>query len=809
MYEEFYGLHADPFRLSSDHHFCFSHRSYARAKAYVQYALYRAEGFVMVTGRPGTGKTTLINDLLASLPDKEVVAGTLVSTQLEADDLLLMTGHAFGLDFPSQQKALVLQRLMEFFKQQHRQGLRTLLIIDEAQDLAPSALEELRLLTNLQLDGEPLLQIALLGQESLRGLVRSRAMEQVHQRLIAAWQLDPLEPEETIGYVRHRLERAGWRGNPSFEPGILPIVQEFSQGVPRRINLICSRLLLHGYIGELHTLTAEDGRTVARDLQREELALPDYDPDGASGGTGGAHWSNGDAAGQESGNNVWSKIDQGLFWTAPTKGPEPATSPAEARAPVQPVRPVTPEAMEEPSAPEEPRTGPATPPDTMTYAAASAPDPASEPLERVGTTAAQSTVTTSDRAVRADPRSSEINDSAAHIVADKDEDWPHAVGNLAPEPAQRPARRRKSRVLPWFILVVVSSVALTAVLFLSRTTGEDAPLADLSPVMASLHQWWDDSSAAAADVLQSLRREDGDDRAGVEPSPVTATDPGIATLPTTEPAGGAVSGSDGRSAAPTGLAPAEGPAPDGDGFAMSAPPATLPADRVPTTDSGSMSGAEPGTGAPSTTLPPDPTHAGAAEPAEPTSGTAGEVPTTPSVPEIPAESTSSAPAAVENTASARRPPPADRLANMAEVQSSPAAPDTNADAAISTPAAPATPPPVAAEAPLSGQVFFRVNSITVDPEFDVLLRELAEALGESEETQAEIIGYTDTTGPAEYNLFLSNQRATAVANRLMEHGVARDRLRIEGQGPREPAVGPEGYRAEDRVVEITIRHPSP
>jgi type II secretory pathway predicted ATPase ExeA len=280
MYEAFYGLNADPFRLSVETRFCFPHRSYARAKAYVEYALHRAEGFVMITGSPGTGKTTLVNDLLEHLPKREVVTTTLVSTQLEADDLLRMTAYGFGLESQAPRKSQVLQRLMEFFAQMHQQGLRTLLIIDEAQDLAPTALEELRLLTNLQHAGQPLLQIVLLGQESLADMIRRPELEQVHQRLIAAWQLQPLDLKETIAYVRHRLEQAGWRGDPAFEPGVLKQVHAFSQGIPRRINLICSRLLLHGAISELHTLSPDDARGLIEELRQERLAARDRGADG-------------------------------------------------------------------------------------------------------------------------------------------------------------------------------------------------------------------------------------------------------------------------------------------------------------------------------------------------------------------------------------------------------------------------------------------------------------------------------------------------------------------------------------------------
>ncbi|MEA3641361.1 MAG: AAA family ATPase [Lamprobacter sp.] len=298
MFEVFYGLKEDPFRLSADHRFCYPHRNFARARAYVDYALHRAEGFVMVTGRPGTGKTTLINDLLSRLPEPSTRAATLLSTRLDAEDLLRMTAYALGLETRTQPKALLLQQLMEFMNEQYRRGGRTLLIIDEAQDLGASALEELRLLTNLHQAGQPLLQIVLVGQEPLRELVRRPEMEQLHQRLIAAWHLQPLSPAETVAYVRHRLETAGWQGDPVFEPGVLQAVYHFSQGVPRRINLICSRLLLHGCLSELHRLSKQDALDLVHELGEEELApeqegtteLPEVD---------------------------WAEVDQGLDWVPP------------------------------------------------------------------------------------------------------------------------------------------------------------------------------------------------------------------------------------------------------------------------------------------------------------------------------------------------------------------------------------------------------------------------------------------------------------------------------------------------------------
>jgi general secretion pathway protein A len=274
MYESFYGLNTDPFRLSADHRFCFNHPSYVRAKGSVQYALYRAEGFVMITGRPGTGKTTLASDLVANLSPDKYVIGHLVSSQLEGGDLLRMAAYAFGLCVQEPQKAHLLMQLMAFLADIHERGMRSVLIIDEAQGLAPSALHELRRLSDLQHESHPLLQIVLLGQNSLREMVRTPEMEPIHQRLVAAWHLEPLGPEDTISYVRHRLEQAGWNGNPGLTPGVLPVVYQFSEGIPRRINLICSRLMLYAFLAESHTITAEDAQTVVQELSDAELAQP-------------------------------------------------------------------------------------------------------------------------------------------------------------------------------------------------------------------------------------------------------------------------------------------------------------------------------------------------------------------------------------------------------------------------------------------------------------------------------------------------------------------------------------------------------
>ncbi len=275
MYENFFKLSADPFRLSPDHRFCYKHPRYARARAYMAYAFRRAEGFVMVTGQPGTGKTTLIGDMVDYLAGEDVEVANLVSTQLAADDMLRMVGHAFGVQARTTDKATILQALHNRFLAWHRAGRRALLIVDEAQDLRAEAMEELRLLTNVQHDGRPLLQIFLLGQPALRQAIHDIAMQPVHQRIVAATHLEALSDEETRAYVEHRLKVVGWKGDPAISTPVFRIIHRFSGGVPRRINLFCSRLLLHAYVEQKHRIGVADARVVAGELQEEQLSTRD------------------------------------------------------------------------------------------------------------------------------------------------------------------------------------------------------------------------------------------------------------------------------------------------------------------------------------------------------------------------------------------------------------------------------------------------------------------------------------------------------------------------------------------------------
>lgn len=282
MYLEFYGLDADPFRLSPDHNFCYRYPSFSKGRAYMQYALQAAEGFVVVTGQPGMGKTTLISDLLSDYGPTDYMVATLVNTMLEANEVLRSAAYEFGLDVEQMDTATVLQRLKRLFTEAHHNGRPPLLVVDEAQNLTLNALEELRMLTNLQAEGKPLLQIFLVGQEELRAKLQDPSLEQLRQRVTAAAHLQPLNQDQVAAYIIHRLKVVGWDGNPAIKSSVLPVIEQACAGVPRRINQFCSRLLLHGAVEQKAELDGNDARVVYAELADERLSTPVVDSAGVS-----------------------------------------------------------------------------------------------------------------------------------------------------------------------------------------------------------------------------------------------------------------------------------------------------------------------------------------------------------------------------------------------------------------------------------------------------------------------------------------------------------------------------------------------
>jgi general secretion pathway protein A len=269
MYQEFYGLTGKPFQLSPDVRFFFPSKEHRRALSFLEYGLEQADGFIVITGDVGTGKSMLVQTLLNTLDPNETQVATIVTTQLKGDDLLQMAASSFGLRVNASSKALLLRDLERMFLQHAQQGRRMLLIVDEAQNLVKEAVEELRMLSNFQHDGRPLLQMFLLGQEEFRATLLSPGFEQLRQRVIATYHLSPLDEQETRTYIEHRLSTVGWSNDPEFTDDAFPAVFRFSDGVPRRINNLCDRLLLFAFLEGLHRIDAEVVGSVADEIGSE------------------------------------------------------------------------------------------------------------------------------------------------------------------------------------------------------------------------------------------------------------------------------------------------------------------------------------------------------------------------------------------------------------------------------------------------------------------------------------------------------------------------------------------------------------
>ncbi|MEY6432656.1 AAA family ATPase [Thioalkalicoccus limnaeus] len=740
MYERFFGLTRDPFRLTPDPKCCFGHRHYAKARVYIDYALHRGEGFVMITGRPGTGKTTLAMDLIDKTAGSNVKVVLVVSSQLDAEDLLRMTAFMSDLDVQSPHKADILQRLIDFLVRHRQQGRRVLLVIDEAQDLSVAALEELRLLTNLQHRGEPLVPVVLLGQESLRDLVRRPGMEQVHQRIVAAWHLAPLDPSETVEYVRFRLERAGWRGEPSFDPGVLRSVYEFSQGVPRRINLVCGRLLLHAFGEERRLVTAADVEVVLAELAEEGLGPPEA-----------ATASNRPPAATEEhpeGSIDWSQIDQGLAWAEPISTASCAgvsESPAFAERADTPVPQQVEDFMRsQAAAPAEKELGSSgiVAAEHVAEAGNDPPRAKKNPHYWAWATLGLVVLTTVglgallDPAVWVDVRN-RAETGARNLTGEGAEGWELGAPRLIGESDLLEAER-----LPL----------------------EPAP----SPSAA--RQW-------VAEAVGSPPIAKETETLATDPAP--AVDPGLLV--------GAVSAPDRAPRSPgsddtplmsvVDVADADGP------FALSEPNdrgadpvAILHEDSRVTSESHETSGSR-------TTV---------------DDRFLDQVPESPAVLESDRADWMVEESVVEGAAvsgaSAEDEPqlsvPPDAVAESA----ADLRPDDEGAATIG-----------------EGQivrVLFGWNSARIEPDFEPDLASVIDAAMRSDASLIKIVGYTDRQGDPLYNQLLSQQRAQAVSDYLAEHGISRDRHRVEGRGPRESngdTVAPSSeIEPQDRMVEVSV-----
>ncbi|MGE5154412.1 MAG: XrtA/PEP-CTERM system-associated ATPase [Bdellovibrio bacteriovorus] len=269
MYDSFYGLSGKPFQLTPDQRFYFESQGHHRAMAYLRYGLEQGEGFIVITGGIGTGKTMLVRNLFSELEGREIMAAQLVTTQVEAEDMLRMVCASFGLAHEGMNKATLLHNMEVIARTRFAEGRRILLVVDEAQNLPAQSLEELRMLANFQIEGRSLFQSFLLGQEELRRTLQGPEMEQLRQRIIAAYHLEPLTAQETREYIEFRLRRVDWGEDPVLDPGVFTAIYEHTDGVPRRINTLCDRLLLFGCIEGRHALSTEDVLLVVEELRQE------------------------------------------------------------------------------------------------------------------------------------------------------------------------------------------------------------------------------------------------------------------------------------------------------------------------------------------------------------------------------------------------------------------------------------------------------------------------------------------------------------------------------------------------------------
>lgn len=266
MYNSFYGFREAPFHITPDPRFLFFSTSHREAFHHILFGVRERKGFVQITGEVGAGKTTVCRAVLEALPPSFKTA-LILNPALTRDQLLRTIVTELGMTPGDRDKAGCLELLNAYLLEQAEQGNDVVLFIDEAQDLDPELLEEVRLLSNLETDQRKLLQIVLIGQPELRDKLNDPALRQLRQRITVRYHLRPLTRPDVERYVTHRLRVAGGNGSPSFTPWALWTVHRYAHGIPRLVNAVCDKALLYGFVNQTGLLTARSVRRAIRELE--------------------------------------------------------------------------------------------------------------------------------------------------------------------------------------------------------------------------------------------------------------------------------------------------------------------------------------------------------------------------------------------------------------------------------------------------------------------------------------------------------------------------------------------------------------